>query len=128
VSKSDEIYIEHILAAIAQIKRYTSDGETAFLQSELIQDAVIRRLEIVGEAVKNLSEDLRARYPGIPWQAIAANRDRLIHGYFVVDPKRVWRTVVESVPALERDIAGIAKAIGVDVSAANNADHPGKNG
>lgn len=66
MSKSDDIYVEHILGAIAQIKRYTSDGETAFLQSELIQDAVIRRLEIIGEAVKNLSEELRARYPDIP--------------------------------------------------------------
>lgn len=128
MSKSDEIYVEHILAAIAQIKRYTSDGETAFLQSELIQDAVIRRLEIIGEAVKNLSEELRERYPDIPWQAIAANRDRLIHGYFVVDPKRVWRTVVESVPALERDIAGVAAEFGINVSAANNANNSGKNG
>lgn len=117
-----------MLGAIAQIKRYTSDGETAFLQSELIQDAVIRRLEIIGEAVKNLSEELRARYPDIPWRAIAANRDRLIHGYFVVDPKRVWRTVVESLPAPERDIASIASEIGIDVSAANSANNTGKNG
>ena len=55
MSKSDVIYVEHILAAITQIKGYTSGGETEFLQSELIQDAVIRRLEIIGEAVKNLS-------------------------------------------------------------------------
>jgi len=107
VRQGDAIYIDHIVDAIGQIKAYTRDGEAAFLSSRLIQDAVIRQLEIVGEAVKNLSEAFRAAHPDIPWRAIAANRDRLIHGYFIVDPQRVWRTVAEALPALEMRLASI---------------------
>lgn len=108
--ESDALYLGHILAAIEQIKRYTQHGKAAFLCSDMIQDAVIRKLEVIGEAVKNLSNTFRDENPNVPWRAIAANRDRLIHGYFVVDPERVWRTVSDALPPLETALIEIRDA------------------
>ena len=80
-----------IRAALERIAEYTADGKDAFLGSTLQQDAVLRNLEVVGEAVKQLAPDVRAHAPNIPWRRIAGLRDVLIHQYFGVD--------LEAVPA-----------------------------
>lgn len=72
----------------------------AFLESRLIQDGVVRNLEIVGEAVKGLSAAMRSRAPTVPWRRIAGMRDALIHHYFGVDLEVVWRVVEVEAPAL----------------------------
>jgi len=79
--KSDEsIYLQHILDAIAKIEEYLQGlDEEIFYQQTLVQDGVIRQLEIIGEAVKRLSDQLRDKYAHIPWQDIAGMRDKLIH-------------------------------------------------
>jgi uncharacterized protein with HEPN domain len=71
-----------------------------FLEDDLIQSAVIRQLEIMGEAVKRLSAEFRAEYPLIPWQQIAGLRDRLIHAYDDVNNERIWVIATENVPDL----------------------------
>jgi len=71
------------------------------------QDAVQRRLEIIGEAVKNLPEDLRITYSEVPWKSIAAMRDLLIHEYFEVSLKQVWITATRDIPALKVEILKI---------------------
>ena len=75
-------------------------GEEAFLADRMRQDAIIRKLEIVGEAVKRLSDATRAQRPEIPWKQIAGMRDRLMHAYFGVDLGLVWRVVERDLPAL----------------------------
>jgi uncharacterized protein with HEPN domain len=104
-------YLEHIVQAIRRISRYTeSIDEAAFLQNELVQDAVIRNLEIIGEAARNISRDypeFAAGHPEIPWEEIYLMRNRVSHGYFSVDLEIVWKTVRSDVPELERQISRI---------------------
>ena len=91
--KSDRILIGHIRESIRRILDYTAPGKAAFLAEPMIQDAVLRNLEIIGEATKRLSPDLRDRHPDIPWRSMAALRDVLAHGYMSVDLEIVWDVV-----------------------------------
>jgi uncharacterized protein with HEPN domain len=82
--KDDRVYLCHIRDAIIRIESYVSRGRSAFLAETIIQDAVIRNLEVIGEATKSLSDELRAQHPEVPWSRIAGMRDVLIHEYFGV--------------------------------------------
>jgi len=97
----DTALLEHIRAAVERIELYSADGEAAFLSDPKTQDAVIRNFEVIGEAVKGLSQDLRDRHPSVPWKQAAGMRDFLIHVYFGVNLERVWRTVQQDLPALK---------------------------
>lgn len=81
----DRLFLVHILDAIADIECFVDEGRANFLVDRKTQSAVVRQLEIIGEAVKNLSASLTAREGVVPWRQIAGTRDRLIHGYFKVD-------------------------------------------
>ena len=102
--KDASVYLKHIQDAIARIESYTGQGRKAFFDSTMVQDAVIRNLEVIGEAVKQLPADLRQRYPRIPWRSITALRNVLIHEYFGVDLEIVWRVVQRRLPTLKRHI------------------------
>ena len=96
------LYVEDILEAIEKIKRYTEGMDfDDFVEDEKTVDAVIRNLEIIGEAVKNLPEEFKAMYPDLPWREIAGMRDRLIHAYFGVDLSIVWYTIKNDLDEIE---------------------------
>lgn len=96
------VYLEDILAAIAKIQRYTEGlSLEQFAEDEKTVDAVVRNLEVIGEAVKQLPGDFRSRHPGIEWQKIAGLRDILIHQYFGVDVDILWDVVQSKLTALE---------------------------
>jgi uncharacterized protein with HEPN domain len=101
----DAVYLRHILDAILRIEEYL-DGvnEEAFYQQHLVQDGVIRQLEIIGEATKRLSREARAVGPEVPWQDIAGMQDKLIHGYFGVDLDAVWLTARDDVPVPKGEV------------------------
>ena len=101
-------YLGHILQALERIGRYT-DGmtETAFLGDEQTQDAVIRNIEIIGEAANNIIRrypEFAAAHSVIPWEDIYLMRNRVCHGYFSVDMEVVWKTVLRDLPVLGKQI------------------------
>ncbi|OGQ30189.1 MAG: hypothetical protein A3I75_07660 [Deltaproteobacteria bacterium RIFCSPLOWO2_02_FULL_50_16] len=79
--KNDQVYLRHILDAIEKIESYIAGGHDIFLSTSHWQDATIRQLEIVGEATKKISQNLRSKHPDVPWKRIAGLRDILIHNY-----------------------------------------------
>jgi uncharacterized protein with HEPN domain len=102
--KKDSVYLRHILDAINKIESYISVGHDAFFSDSHWQDAVIRQLEIMGEATKRLSQDVRSRYPDIPWKRMAGLRDVLIHDYFGVDLDMVWQIAQTYLPKLRPEV------------------------
>jgi uncharacterized protein with HEPN domain len=112
MKRDESVYLRHILDAISKIDSYLQNvTEENFMQQSLIQDGVIRKLEIIGEAVKRMSINLRSQNPDIPWQDIAGMRDKLIHDYFGVDIEKVWVTVKEDIPALEAAITEMLRSL-----------------
>lgn len=101
-------YLRHILQAIERIDRYTADlDEAGFLKSELVQDAVIRNIEIVGEAANNIlrvGAKFAAEHGDIPWQVMYTMRNRVSHGYEQIDFEIVWKTIQGDLPALQAQI------------------------
>lgn len=110
--KDDRIYLLHIRDAIVKIRRYTQGGEEQFFDDDRTQDAVVQNLEIIGEAVKNLSDRLKSRRPDVPWRRIAGTRDKIIHQYFGVDYQTVWDIVATRLTSLEQAVSGLLSEIG----------------
>ena len=98
----------HIADAVAKIERYIS-GQTleSFQAAEEKIDAVVRNIEIIGEAVNFLSRDLKSKYPEAEWRIATSMRNRLIQGYFEVDPDIVWETVISDLPKLKKVVREI---------------------
>ncbi len=102
--KEDKTYLEHILDAITKVEQYTADGRDAFMADDKTQDAVVRNLEIIGEATKRLSDDLRNLHPDIPWKQAAGLRDVLSHDYMSIDLTIVWNVIDSRLPALREAV------------------------
>ena len=105
-------YLGHILNAIERIERYTADmDEAKFLSSELVQDAVIRNIEIIGEASNNIlraAPEFAAQHKDVPWKVMYTMRNRVSHGYDKVDLEIVWKSIQGDLPALYRQVRDIA--------------------
>ena len=102
--KEDAVFLQHIRDCLQQIREYTASGKSAFLADRKTQDAVLRNLEIIGEAVKNLSAATKNSCPEIAWKQIAGMRDVLIHHYFGVKLDAVWEVVEQHLPKLQAAI------------------------
>lgn len=104
--RDDFVYIRHIIESVKLIERYLlNNSKEQFFQSALIQDAVIRRFEIIGEAAKNVSKVFKEQNLNVPWREMAGMRDVLIHEYFGVDMEDVWSTCVNDLPQLKEQLS-----------------------
>ena len=108
--KSDLAYIDHILDCIRKIGKFSNGlSFREFKTNELVQDAIIRNIEIIGEASKKISLHTKQTYYEIPWKEISGMCYKLIHDYLGVDVEVVWKTIKEDIPALQRLISEIEK-------------------
>lgn len=102
--KDDRLYLGHILEAVERIQLYGRDGEERFRSDVRTQDAIIRNLQVLGEAAKKVSTGTRDAHPEIPWRDIAGMRDRVVHDYFGISLDIVWDVVVNHIPPLHEKI------------------------
>ena len=109
--KSDRIYLLHIRDAIARIAEYTREGKKVFFAHPMVQDAVVRNVELIGEAVKNISDPLKSSHPTVPWKRIAGMRDKMIHEYFGVNLQLVWEVVEKDLPELNSAVKSILQGL-----------------
>lgn len=109
---TDQVLLEHIRDRISRIREYTGDDSSKFLESTLIQDAVVRNLQTIAESTQRLSETLRATEPEIPWRAIAGFRNVLVHDYFGIDLEAVWSVVEKDLPSLAAAVERMAGIVG----------------
>lgn len=110
MQKNPNIFLTHILESIEWIEKGIEGiSKNQFIQDVPSQDIVIRRLEIIGEAVKNLPGGFKKKYPNIPWKKISGLRDKLIHGYFGIDLELVWEIVKKDLPPFKEQIKKILR-------------------
>lgn len=103
--RDHSVYLTDILNSIASIERYTADmAPTQFMSDTKTQDAVVRNLEVIGEAVKRIPEDVRNTAPSLAWHPAAAMRDFLIHEYPAIDAEAVWNTIVHDLPPFKKGV------------------------
>ena len=106
--RNDQAYLEHILEAISKIENFTTAiSRIEFERDVMMQDAVIRNIEIIGEATKKISKEFTQSHPEIPWNDMAGMRDKLIHDYLGVDIAVVWKTIEIDLPLLKDLISNI---------------------
>jgi len=107
-------YLEHMLQALERIARYTAGmDEQAFMSSELVQDAVLRNIEILGEASKHIQRvapGFAARHADVPWQVMYTMRNRVSHGYDTVDLEIVWKSIQGDLPLLFKQVQALVAA------------------
>ena len=104
--KNDRVYLEHIIEAICKIENFTHKiSRFDFDENVMIQDAVIRNIEIIGEATKKISKPFRQSHQEIPWSEMAGMRDKLIHDYLDVEIEVVWKTIEVDIPLLKEMIS-----------------------
>ena len=112
MTKDPKIFLKHVLESIKKIEDNTEKiSEEEFLRDTKTQDALSRRIEIIGEAVKNLPSDFKEKHPEIEWREISAMRDKLIHHYFGIDMSIVWETSKKDLPRLKKQISKILESL-----------------
>ena len=109
----DYVYLRHIVDATEKIASYVAVGHDVFLTTSHWQDAVIRQLEIIGEATKRLSQDLRSRHGQVPWRRIAGLRDVLIHDYMGIDLDAVWEITQRDLPVLQKQLQAMLRELDI---------------
>jgi uncharacterized protein with HEPN domain len=106
--RREELYLRDIVEAADHITAFTAGLDFAgFEESELVRSAVVQKLAIIGEAAARVSDELKARYPAVPWPKIVAFRNILVHAYFGTDWHEVWTAVRKQAPELRRQVAAI---------------------
>lgn len=108
--REDKVLLEDVLESIELMEEYIQGvSRKEFMSSNMYLDLVVRRLEVIGEAVSNTSEELQEKYSDIPWREISGMRNKLIHEYFGVDRALVWETATKDIPVFKKNIQELLK-------------------
>ena len=108
MNEEDEVFLRHILESIEKVESYTKNSsKEKFTQQIQLQDAVIRRLEIIGEAARNITSAFKNKHNSLPWNEMIRTRDKVIHGYFGIDLDIVWDILKKDLPQLKESILKI---------------------
>src|SRR5271157_1354176 len=108
MKKDPVVFLTHIIDSIQLIESYMEGRtEADLMESTGLQDKIIRRIQVIGEAVKNLPDDLKRNHPEVPWRDITGMRDIVIHQYFGIDLEFVWNVVTKDIPDLKLKILKI---------------------
>jgi uncharacterized protein with HEPN domain len=102
--KDDRVYIEHIIDCIDRIDEYTQNDQFVFMNSTMVQDAVIRNLQTLSESTQKLSDKLKAEHPEINWKAISGFRNILVHNYLGLDLPQIWIVIENRLPQLRGNL------------------------
>ncbi|MDD2658899.1 MAG: DUF86 domain-containing protein [Methylococcales bacterium] len=98
--RDDRIYLEHIIDCIDRISEYTENDQFVFMNSQMVQDAVIRNLQTLAESTQKLSDELKVRHPEINWKALSGFRNILVHNYLGLDLSQIWIVIENRLPPL----------------------------
>jgi uncharacterized protein with HEPN domain len=109
--KDPGVFIRHALDCIERILDYTDGGRTVFMSSGLIQDAVVRNLQVMCESVSRIPEDIRTEHPEIEWRGISGLRNILVHDYLGVDVELVWQVVETRLPELKNSLEALPASL-----------------
>lgn len=113
MNRGVNLFIEDIVDSIELVEKYIGDTSKEKLENnQKLKDSIVRRLEIIGEAVKNIPDDFREKYPEVPWKKIAGFRDIIIHTYFDIDSDILWDIIKKDLPDLKQNIQKIKKELG----------------
>ncbi len=113
MKKSPNPYLHHIIDAITQINEYLLNiDEAKFRQNQMVQDATVRQLEIVGEACSKLEENFKNSHPNIPWQQIISTRNKLAHEYWDINLDIIWQTATKEAPQLKKQLLKLLNQVG----------------
>jgi uncharacterized protein with HEPN domain len=112
--KDERVYLIHILECIAKIEEYTEGGRQVFVEHSLVQDGVMRNLEVIGEAASNVSLDFRQRHRNVSWRRAINLRNVLIHNYMGVSIEAVWNDVVVFTPSLKVQVSSLLDQLDKD--------------
>jgi uncharacterized protein with HEPN domain len=102
--KDDKLYLIHMQECIQRIEKYTAGGKMEFLQQEIIQDAVIRNLQVLAESSQHISDGRKLNHPEVDWLALSGFRNVLVHDYLGVDDERIWNIIINDLPPLKRSL------------------------
>jgi len=102
--KDDKLYVIHIIECIERIEQYVTGGREEFLESTLIQDAVIRNLQTMAESTQRLSDSIKSRHSTIDWRRISGFRNVVVHDYLGIDVPYVWEIIDRELPALKTEV------------------------
>ncbi|AUN93888.1 HepT-like ribonuclease domain-containing protein [Pseudazoarcus pumilus] len=115
--EADRLYLVHMLECIDRVSDYVGDDETLFRSSRLVQDAVLRNLQVLAESSQRLSDELKVSEPAISWRAISGFRNILVHDYLGVDVDAIWNVV-------ERELSPLHEALGRMLEKSGSRDRP----
>ena len=102
--KDDAVYLRHVQECMARIEQYTAAGHSTFMASTLVQDAVIRNLQTLGQSALKLSDALKSAHPEVDWKSIVGLRNVLVHDYLGVNVSRIWEIVEQDLPDLKAKV------------------------